>query len=200
MSNLMRSLRGSLSPIINSIRPSRIKMQKFLGHPDFGDFNSIKPQSNIFGFDRGLPIDRYYIESFLNENRKDIAGNVLEIGDRNYSNKFGGTFVTKSDVLHVSEGNPEATLIGDLETGRNIPANVFDCMILTQTFSFIYDAKSAIRHCYQALKPGGILLATFLGISQISRYDMDRWGEFWRFTLFQRIVYLAKFFNLRTLK
>jgi hypothetical protein len=107
---------------------------------------------------------------------------VLEIGDRNYSNKFGGTFVTKSDVLHVSEGNPEATLIGDLETGRNIPANVFDCMILTQTFSFIYDAKSAIRHCYQALKPGGILLATFPGISQISRYDMDRWGEFWRFT------------------
>jgi hypothetical protein len=32
------------------------------------------------------------------------------------------------------------------------------------------------------LKPGGVLLATLPGISQISRYDMDRWGEFWRFT------------------
>ena len=26
------------------------------------------------------------------------------------------------------------------------------------------------------------MLATFPGISQISRYDMDRWGDFWRFT------------------
>jgi hypothetical protein len=32
------------------------------------------------------------------------------------------------------------------------------------------------------LKPTGILLATFPGISQISRYDMDRWGDYWRFT------------------
>jgi hypothetical protein len=35
---------------------------------------------------------------------------------------------------------------------------------------------------HRALKPGGVLLATFPGISQISRYDMERWGEYWRFT------------------
>ena len=35
---------------------------------------------------------------------------------------------------------------------------------------------------YRILTPGGTLLATFPGISQISRYDMDRWGEYWRFT------------------
>ena len=27
-----------------------------------------------------------------------------------------------------------------------------------------------------------LLLATVAGISQISRYDMDRWGDWWRFT------------------
>jgi hypothetical protein len=27
-----------------------------------------------------------------------------------------------------------------------------------------------------------VLLATFPGISKISRYDMDRWGNFWSFT------------------
>ena len=26
------------------------------------------------------------------------------------------------------------------------------------------------------------MLASVPGISQISRYDMDRWGDFWRFT------------------
>jgi len=35
--------------------------------------------------------------------------------------------------------------------------------------------RAAIFNLYRILKPGGILLATFPGISQISRYDMDRW-------------------------
>jgi hypothetical protein len=32
------------------------------------------------------------------------------------------------------------------------------------------------------LRPGGVVLATMPGISQISRYDMERWGDYWRFT------------------
>jgi hypothetical protein len=27
-----------------------------------------------------------------------------------------------------------------------------------------------------------VVLATFHGISKIARYDMDNWGEYWRFT------------------
>jgi hypothetical protein len=35
------------------------------------------------------------------------------------------------------------------------------------------------------LKPGGILLATFPSISQVSMYDVERgWGDYWRFTSF----------------
>ena len=32
-----------------------------------------------------------------------------------------------------------------------------------------WDMHAAVRHSYAALKPGGVLLATFAGISQISR-------------------------------
>jgi len=35
---------------------------------------------------------------------------------------------------------------------------------------------------HRCLRPGGVVLATGTGISQISRYDMDRWGDYWRFT------------------
>lgn len=73
-------------------------------------------------------------------------------------------------------------MVGDLATGEGIPKGTFDCMILTQTLLFIYDVSEAITNCYAALKPGGVLLATFPGISQVSRYDMDRWGDYWRFT------------------
>jgi len=41
---------------------------------------------------------------------------------------------------------------------------------------------AAIETVYRILKPGGVLLATFPGISPISRYDADRWGHYWGFT------------------
>jgi SAM-dependent methyltransferase len=148
----------------------------------WGGMRRVTPISSVFGLDRGQPIDRYYIEAFLQKHSVNIKGQVLEIGDSGYTHKFGGDRVTGSDVLHAVTGNPQSTLIGDLATGEGIPGNVFDCMILTQTFLFIYDVRAAVVNAYRALKTGGVLLATFPGISQISRYDMDRWGDFWRFT------------------
>ncbi len=44
-----------------------------------------------FGYDRGLPIDRYYIERFLANNASDIRGHVMEIADNIYMRRFGGT-------------------------------------------------------------------------------------------------------------
>ncbi|HEY3853755.1 MAG TPA: methyltransferase domain-containing protein [Verrucomicrobiae bacterium] len=144
--------------------------------------SELKPVSRTFGFDRGRPIDRHYIENFLQERAADIRGTVLEIADREYTDRFGGSSVTRSEVLHAEPGNPSATIVGDLVTGKGIEECFFDCMILTQTFSFLYEPKTAISNCFRGLKPGGVLLATVPGISQISRYDMDRWGDYWRFT------------------
>jgi SAM-dependent methyltransferase len=148
----------------------------------WGNLRRLKPFSRAFGFDRGTPIDRYYIANFLQKHKVDIFGNVLEIGDSEYTRKYGGGRVTRSDVLHAVTGNPLATIVGDLSTGEGIPANTFDCIILVQTLNVIYDTGQTLENCYKALKLGGSLLVTLPGISQISRYDMDRWGDYWRFT------------------
>jgi len=148
----------------------------------WGNLRRVDPFSEVMGLDRGHGIDRYYIESFLNSNRASIQGRVLEIADNSYTLRFGDDRVSQSDILHVTSENPDATIVGNLETGENIPANAFDCIICTQTFPFLYDFKAAISSCHKALKEGGVLLATFAGITQISRYDMDRWGDYWRFT------------------
>ena len=96
--------------------------------------------------------------------------------------RFGGDRVVRSDVLHYSSGNPNATIIADLTQADNIPSNSFDCIILTQTLQFIYRFGAAIDTLHRILKPGGVLLITSHGISQISRSDMNNWGEYWRFT------------------
>ncbi len=152
------------------------------GKVRFGDLRRPTPMSYEFGFERGLPIDRYYIESFLARRAGDIQGHVLEVGDDSYMRRFGGDRVLKKDILHVAEGNPIATIVADLESADHIPPNRFDCIILTQTLHLVYDVDAALRTLCRILKPGGVLLATFPGISQIS---VDEWSEswYWAFTL-----------------
>jgi len=148
----------------------------------FGSLRRLEPVSRVFGLDRGKPIDRYFIENFLARRAEDIHGHVLEIGDNTYTVQFGGAKVSQSDVLHATPGNPKANIIADLTSAHQIPSDTFDCIILTQTLQYIFDPKAAIGTLYRILKPGGVLLVTVPGISQISRYDMDRWGDYWRFT------------------
>jgi hypothetical protein len=141
-----------------------------------------EPASRTFGFDRGKPIDRWYIERFLREHSADVRGRVLEVAEDTYTTWYGGGDVTHSDVLYASEGNPVATIVGDLTTGGGIPAGAYDCIVLTQTLPFIFDVAAAVRGTREALAEGGVLLATVPGISQISREDRRDWGDWWRFT------------------
>jgi SAM-dependent methyltransferase len=148
---------------------------------DFGELRSTEPISKHFGYDRGMPVDRHYVEQFLDRNSVYIAGHVLEIGDDAYTCRFGGDRVTMRDVLHVKEGNPKATIISDLSSGEGIQSDLFDCAIITQTLHLIYHPESALRTLQRVLKPGGILLATVPGITPLS---VDEWNNtwYWAFT------------------
>jgi glycosyltransferase involved in cell wall biosynthesis len=152
------------------------------GWVQFGSLRRVTPLSREFGYDRGIPVDRYYIEKFLSDHHSAIRGRVLEIADNTYTRRFGGEHVTKSDVLHVVNGKAQATIVGDLTHADHIPSESFDCVILTQTLQFIYDVPAALRTAKRILKPGGVVLATVPGISPVSRYDMENWGHFWAFT------------------
>jgi SAM-dependent methyltransferase len=147
------------------------------GQADFGDLRRLRPLSREFGYDRGRPVDRYYIETFLAASSDLIRGRVLEIGDRDYTERFGGNRVTRSDVLNINPGTPVTTIVADLADGQGIPGDAFDCVILTQTLHLLYDLRSAIATLRRILKPGGTLLLTVPGT--ISQVATDEWGATW---------------------
>ncbi len=157
------------------------------------NLHTIQPVSRRFGLERGEAIDRYYIEKFLENNRHLICGVVLEVANSKYTQQFGGSQVQQSLVLHTVPHH-NADIVGDLETGTGLPENIADCFILTQTLLCIFDVFAAAKNAMKLLKPGGVLLITVPGITQISRFDYERWGQYWSFTdlslrkLFERIV------------
>jgi hypothetical protein len=161
---------------IRRFKPQRDRLR-------FGDFRRLTPISRAFGFERGTPVDRYYIERFLAGHAGDIHGRVVEVGDDLYTTRFGGDRVVQAEILNIQrENNPKTTIVADLARPETVSAGFCDCFIFTQTLQFIYDLKSAVGALHRALKPQGVLLASFPAISQVCRYDMERWGDYWRFT------------------
>ena len=177
---LRRALPATLRGYLRRVWPGRRDPE--VGRVRFGDLRRVRPLSRRFGYDRGHPVDRYYIECFLAAHATDIRGRVLEVKDDAYTRRFGGDRVTRSDVLHVVAGNPKATIVADLTAGEGLESESFDCAIVTQVLPFIRDPYAAVHTLHRILAPGGTILATVPGISQIDRHEMDRWGDYWRFT------------------
>jgi len=172
------------TPASKALR-QRIKKLLRIGPPAVGAvrWGDLRRTSSIgggWGFERGTPVDRDYIEDFLRERASDIAGHVLEVKDAAYTRQFGGEWVTESAVLDVDPQNPDATIVTDLNHAVELPSEAFDCIILTQTLHLIYEVRSCINHLERSLAPGGVLLLTVPGITRVPKSHDGTW--YWSFT------------------
>jgi SAM-dependent methyltransferase len=147
---------------------------------NFGDFG-LQPATNDWGFSRGDAIDRYYIEAFLDRHSYDIRGRVLEVGGNVYTQRYGGSRVSQSDVLDVAQYNSAVTIVADLTDALNIPSETFDCVVLTHVLPLVREAPKAISTVCRILKQGGVALITVPGISQISSYKNEAANWSWSF-------------------
>jgi SAM-dependent methyltransferase len=163
-------------------RAKRATARPGVGRVDFGDLRRVTPICADWGYGRGTPVDRYYIDRFARRHARDIHGHVLEVGTDELTRRFGGSKVTRSDVLHVADASPPVTIVADLGSGEGLDSTQFDCVLVTQTLHFIYDVHAAVRTLHRILKPGGVALVTVPGISKISPEDMERWGQYWSLT------------------
>ena len=166
---------GALRRLIRAVVPIRLR-----GIPDRARWLSTRPLSDSWGFDRGTPIDRFYIEGFLSRYASAVRGRVLEIKSDAYTVRYGRD-VDARDVLDIDASNPHATLVGDLANTAQLPAEQYDCFILTQTLQLIFDVRAAIASAHRLLRPSGTLLVTVPCVSRVvPRYGQET--DYWRFT------------------
>ena len=194
---LKKTARYTLPKTLRGYVFSKLKNQKYIppvGCVRFGDLRRLEPISERWGRDRGLPIDRYYIEHFMTLNSKHIKGHVLEFGDDRYIRNFYNNDISLSDIININkETNPKTTIVADIVNAPHVPSDMYDCIIFTQTLQFIYEYKKAIETLYRILKPGGVLLATFPGISQTSGTIWSRYWC-WNFTILSAENLFKEFF------
>lgn len=70
----------------------------------WGNIRRRAPFSTHWGFQRGTPIDRVFIERWIEKHRALVRGTVLEVRDRNLVERFGSQ-LTRVDVLDIDPDN-----------------------------------------------------------------------------------------------
>jgi SAM-dependent methyltransferase len=136
----------------------------------------VLPYSRNFGYERGMPVGRYYVERFLRENADLVCGRCLEFGEPNYRGLFPNA--ERYEVLSIIPG-PKVDYLGDIhELGPDVPRGVFDAIICTQVFEHLSWPEKAAASIRELLRPGGLLLLTAPFINPVHYVPTD----FRRFT------------------
>lgn len=156
--------------------------------PRWGNLRRTTPFSTVFGFDRGTPVDRYYLEGFLRANRQHITGDVLEIQSPGYTGRFGTDVRVAHSIDIRHDFNP--TYVCDLAACSDIvPSDRYDCFLLPNTLQHLRDVEPALRHALRIVKPGGVVLASAAGFVPLTADVADYWRlspDGWR-TLLARV-------------
>lgn len=136
----------------------------------FSDLHRTEPLAG-WGFERGTPVDRWYIERYLEARASSISGRVLEVQEDLYSSRFGADEV---EIVDIDSSNPRAEVIGDLCALGTLENCRYDAAVVTQTLQLLSDPAQAVRNLLQALRPGGSLLITAPTVSRLAGAE-DRW-------------------------
>jgi len=144
-----------------------------------------------WGWDRGLPIHRFYVERFMEKSSSLIRGHCLEFQEDLYATRFGKG-IQKLDILHIDESNPKATIVADLTAPNEIPSDTFDCIICTHVLHVIKKYPAVVSEMHRILRPGGVLLVC---VPQ-SSMCLPEYGELWRFTAEGMRTVLADVFGI----
>ena len=142
--------------------------------PRWGNLRRTRPFSAGFGFDRGTPVDRFYLDRFFDRHRADITGEVLEIQMPGYTRRYGQGV----RAAHAVDINPQfsPTYLCDLaDAARLIPAERYDCFLLPNTLSHLRSLEDCLRQAFRVVRPGGVILASTAVLSPLIPDGPDYW-------------------------
>lgn len=152
-----------------------------LERPAWGNLRRVTPFSATYGFDRGTPIDRYYVDRFFAAHRHLITGRVLEIQTTDHIRRYG-TDVAAAHTLDIDAAH-RPTYCCDLAHAVEVPSGSYDCFLLPNTLCFLRDLDAALREARRIVRPGGAILATVPGFVPLTPDMADYWhasADGWR--------------------
>jgi hypothetical protein len=142
--------------------------------PKWGNLRRTEPLSDQFGFDRGTPIDRFYLHRFLEAERHAITGDVLEIQVPSHARRYGH-HLKRVDTLDITPQFSPTYLCDLADAESVVPANSYDCFLLPNTLQHLSRLNDALTQALRIIRPGGVILASAANLVRLTSSTDDFW-------------------------
>ena len=113
--------------------------------PRWGNLRRLAPFSANYGFDRGTPVDRYYLNGFLDRHRELITGRVLEVQTDGHARRYGRDLEGVDTVVLSMGSRSTDGLYRELKGRVAELYAVGDCVAPRGVHQAILDATRAAR-------------------------------------------------------
>jgi SAM-dependent methyltransferase len=165
------------------------------GKVNWGSLGAYVPISTGFGFERGTPIDRYYLNRFIEEVRSQVRGVVIEIGG-SLNNRTVYNFVNAREY-HAMDliQRPDVDIVGNAEDPAAFPASSIDSVIAFNVLEHCREPWVVIDNALLWLKPGGALFCMVPNAQRIHKMP----GDYWR-PLPQAVSWMLRRFSTHQLR
>jgi SAM-dependent methyltransferase len=153
--------------------------------PRWGNLRRTRPFSETYGFERGTPIDRYYLHRFLDANRTLVTGDVLEVQNRTYTTRFGH-HLARTDTFDIVPQSAPTYLCDLADSSTIVPSDAYDCVLLPNTLQHFRRLDACLRNALRVVRPGGVILASAAGFVPLTADAGDYWRlspDGWRDTV-----------------
>ena len=154
---------GALSPSPGTVR--------------FGDFGRLWPFSQRFGFDRGAPVDRYYLQQFVRSIRPVVRGRCLEIGGSRWSNWFYRFDVDEFRSLELEQSRIADDLVGDAADRGVLDPASWDSILAFHVLEHCPNPFAVVSNMRAWLRPNGHACIAVPCAQRVHSYP----GDYWRF-------------------
>ncbi len=137
---------------------------------------NILPVGTDFGWSRGTPIGRFYVNNFVAEKAQGLGGVILEFGEARYRDYFKD--VEQYKVVDVVAG-PNVDFVCDIHDVSSMPQTFFDVIVCTQVLEHVERPEYALRELRKLLKKDGRLICTVPFLAHIHYVPTD----YYRFSI-----------------
>jgi SAM-dependent methyltransferase len=145
-----------------------------VGAVNWGDLRRPQPLCQFFGFMRGTPIDRYYLDQFIKSIQKEVSGITLEIGgEKTNQELYGFKLTTEYRVLDLPGWSDD--IVGDATNPEAVSDNSFDSIIIFNVLEHCENPQAVVDNIYKWLKPGGRAFAMVPCTQRIHPTPRDYW-------------------------
>ena len=142
---------------------------------DFGSFKRHAPFCPNYGYSRGTPIDRYYLEKFIAQIRDQVAGDTLEVGGRRENQKLYGFNNARSYMTMDVEPHPEVAIVADVHNADAFKTGSFDTVVILNVLEHCENPSLAVANLHRWLRNGGRVFCMVPNAQRVHGAPNDFW-------------------------